>query len=254
MGYGVDKWQQHGTRARTVGKRRKRSTSRARKSRRISAPRARKRKTSRRSSKRKASLRTRAPRARKPRRVKAKKARTYTRYDPVTGRKYKVTEDDPRYDDWPSRKPSKRSKLAHKIRERPAEYAAERATRVIERKVSTATSRIGKSAATAVATRALPVVGAAAASAAILAAGYVVMDRYARSAQLAHGEKVNKISLEFVDTQHAIMRAFSAGTWSQVPENVRNEAVKKYTSALRTADAQAQGSAFVGQRAIGSYK
>ena len=35
--------------------------------------------------------------------------RTYTRYDPATGRKVKVTQDDPRYDEWPNRKPSRRA-------------------------------------------------------------------------------------------------------------------------------------------------
>lgn len=47
----------------------------------------------------------------------SKRAKTYTRYDPLSGRKVKVPETDPRFDEWPSRKPSKKSKREALIQE-----------------------------------------------------------------------------------------------------------------------------------------
>ena len=174
------------------------------------------------------------------------------RYDPVTGQKVKVTADDPRFDEWSNRKPSKRSKLAKKIRERPGEYIAERATKVLEARTRVAATSLGR-----VVARSAPAalaLGAAAASAAILAAGYVVMDKVARSRGIALGERANDISRKFTATQAAIMRAFNAGSWSQVPQDVRDKATNDYKRALGTLYAQAQGSALVGQRVEGSYK
>lgn len=39
----------------------------------------------------------------------------YTRYDPLSGRKVKVFESDPRFEEWPSRKPSKKAKTEARI-------------------------------------------------------------------------------------------------------------------------------------------
>jgi hypothetical protein len=41
----------------------------------------------------------------------------YKRYDPLTGLKVMMTKDDPRYDEWPSRKPSKKTLRENRIEE-----------------------------------------------------------------------------------------------------------------------------------------
>lgn len=89
---------------------------------------------------------------------------------------------------------------------------------------------------------------------AILAAGYVVMDRVARSQQLKLGDRVNEISREFIRQQATLIKQAGARSWSGVPQAVRDRAVANYQRALGTATAQAQGSAIVGARATGSYK
>ncbi len=48
--------------------------------------------------------------------------RKYSRYDPVTGRKVSVTEDDPRYQDWPSRKPSAAQKRVNQVTQDPGGF------------------------------------------------------------------------------------------------------------------------------------
>ena len=50
----------------------------------------------------------------------AKKAKLYTRYDPTTGQKVRVTNDTFEYRYWPSRKPSKRKLLGKRSRQTPS--------------------------------------------------------------------------------------------------------------------------------------
>lgn len=59
------------------------------------------------SSKKKASSRTTSKRK--------KRERLYTAYDPIDGTKYRIPKSDPRYDEWPHRKPSKKSKARARI-------------------------------------------------------------------------------------------------------------------------------------------
>lgn len=166
-----------------------------------------------------------------------------------------VTADDPRYDEWPSRKPGKTSKLAAKLRDRPLELAAEEASK----HVATTLRRKGRSSLStalkaAVGGVSLAGLGAVAASASILAAGYLVVDTIARKQQVKLGDRLNAISLRFAETQRQLEAAFGTTRWEGVPADVRAKAVRDYKAAIATATSQAQGSALAGTRVEGSYK
>jgi hypothetical protein len=163
-----------------------------------------------------------------------------------------VTADDPRYDDWPSRKPSKNSKLAAKLRDRPLELAAEEGSKHVARQLrSKARSSLGTAAKTAIASSA-GLITAAAASAAILATAYVVADQIAKNQRVKLGDRINAISQRFVAAQQDIERKYGTTRWADVPADVRAKWLSDYKRALGTANSQAQGSAFVGVRE--SYK
>lgn len=180
------------------------------------------------------------------------------RYDPETGRKYKVTADDPRYDEWPSRKPGKYAKEASKFTSRPAEYIAEQTIKRAHRKSATLGRKVTGAAGAILKN---PVISTAvggavsiAAGLAIIAAASAVADQIAKSGRLELAAKLNRLSNDFVATQRTLLRAYGVADWQHVPQQVRDEAVKSYKRALATASAQAQGSAYVGRRAEGSYK
>jgi hypothetical protein len=186
------------------------------------------------------------------------KARKYTRYDPVTGRKTSVTEDDPRYDEWPTRKPSKYQKEASKLYEKPGEYLAEKAVRAAHRRTGPARTAVsGGLAALAKSPVVQVAVGGAvsiAAGLAIITAADALAQALAKSGRLALGEKLNRLSTDFVDTQRTLMRAYGVSDWAHVPAEVRAAALTSYKRNLATASAQAQGSAYVARRVEGSYK
>jgi hypothetical protein len=172
----------------------------------------------------------------------------------------RVTADTFEYADWPSRKPSKKKIQREAIKSDPigtlgaagvaagrkaAERAAESTAKAALR--ATGVPAILAGARGAVAGSALPL-AAAAASAGILAAGYVVMDRVAKTQALKLGDRVNAISSRFVQTQAALQKTYGVTHWQDVPSDQRNKAVSDYKRALATATSQAQGSALVGVR------
>jgi hypothetical protein len=127
--------------------------------------------------------------------------------------------------------------------------------------VERAGERAGRSVLTAAKTAGLGVlgvsaagVGAAATSAAILAAGYVVMDHVAKSNTVKLGDKLNAISLRFVETQRQLIQAYRARSWDGVPQAVRDKALRDYKQAISTTSAQARGYANVTRPVEGSYK
>lgn len=255
MSYGVNKqWAAPRSRARAAGKRKRKTTRTVKRSRRASARPARKKSRA----KKPRAVKQKKPRARKARakKTKAPKRKKYTRYDPETGRKVSVYDDDYRFDEWPERKPSKSSKLAAKIREHPVDYALDRATKVATSRGRTlaraSTKRLGGLVAGGAGAAAA--VGAVAASAAILAAAYVVAEHIARSGRLKLGEKINAISQRFVLAQQEIERKLGVKTWAAVPQEIRAKWVSDYKHAISVANSQAQGSAFAGVRETGSYK
>lgn len=158
------------------------------------------------------------------------------RYDPASGKKFKVTADDPRYMEWSNRKPSKRSKLQEKIISAPGEYIKERATKAAEstaRNVATSVARkavpvIAAAAAESRLVGALPLLGVAGALAAAGILGGWLMDKATDST----GDKINRISLAFVAAQRELMRRTGVSTWQQVPEQPRNKLLAEYKAAL----------------------
>lgn len=161
------------------------------------------------------------------------------------------------YENWVSRKPSKKKIQRAALKADPlgtlGQLGAVAGKRALERAGETA-ARTGLRTAKIAGLGALGVTGtavaAAATSGAILAAGYLVMDRVARTQQAKLGDRLNAISNRFVETQRQLQLAFHG----RVPDDVNRKALADYKRALATANAQAQGSAFAGQRAEGSYK
>lgn len=188
------------------------------------------------------------------RKAKAPKKKKFTRYDPVSGRKVSVYEDDYRFSEWPERKPSKQSKLAAKIREHPVDYALDRATKVGASKArSLSRAASGKlSGALAGGAGALATVGAVAAAAGLLAAAYVVGDHIAKQGSISLGNRVNAISQRYALAQREIQSKLGVGSWGAVPVGLRDRWHRDYTRAIATANSQAQGTAFAGVRE--SYK
>lgn len=212
--------------------------------------------------KQKVSKKRSAPRSKKPKAPKPKKAKLYTRYDPVTGKSAKVTIDDWRYDEWSSRKLTKKAREKKLLVDDPLKYVTSVGIESVAKKTGTKVIRQAKTAAR----KQLPNVGrlvtpgALAAGAAItaglagLAAAFVVGEQIAKSGKRALGERINQLSYRFVETQNALIKQFRGTHWSDVPEQVRNKAVADYKKLLSIATSQAQGTAFVGRRAEGSYK
>lgn len=189
------------------------------------------------------------------------------RYDPVSGAKVKVPDSDPRYLEWSNRKPSRRKKLQNKILSDPLGYASERAQHVAEEAAKHAAVETIRHTGKAVASGALEggalaatlatgasVAAAAGSAAAILAAAYVVGDKIARNQQVKLGDRLNAISLRFTQTQAQLEKLYGVRSWAGVPAAQRNKALSDYKAAIATATSQAQGSAFAGTRAEGSYK
>lgn len=254
MSYGVNKWASQSTRARSAGKRKKSARRTGKKSSRSSAPRVKK--------KRARSAKKRAPAKRVARKRAAKKERLYTRYDPETGQKVRVTKDAFEYSEWPSRKPSKKKIQRAALKADPlgtsSQVLSDAAKRATERTIDRTGVRVARNISTAAlgagTTTALrAAAGVAGAVGAILAAGYYVSDQIAKNQRMKLGDRLNAISARFVQTQAELVKVFGR-TWDDVPPDVRTRAVNEYKRAIATASSQAQGSALVGVRAVGSYK
>lgn len=169
----------------------------------------------------------------------------------------RVTSDTFEFRDWPSRKPSKKKLAREAFKSDPlgtsGSIAQQAGKRAIERAGEQTITRVLRSARAA-----LPAVGLAAgpaaAAAAILAAGYLVGDRIARDQRVKLGDRLNTISTRFAETQRQLEAAFGTTRWDGVPADLRAKAVRDYKSAIATATSRAQGQAFAGARAEGSYK
>lgn len=168
---------------------------------------------------------------------RAKKARLYTRYDPASGKKYRVTADDWRYAEWSNRKPSKRAKLQEKILSQPGEYISERASRVgteIARKSAGTIARKALPASAAVAGRILASAAfAPLASLTALAIGAALLERRSvGNARLALGERINNLSREFVAAQQQMAAEYRVAHFGDVPAEARNRLLAGYKTAL----------------------
>jgi hypothetical protein len=170
----------------------------------------------------------------------------------------RVTNDTFEYRDWPSRKPSKKKIAREAFKSDPlgttGSVAQQAGKRAIERAGEQTLTRILRSARAGVPVAAAAA-GPAAVAAGILAAAFLVGDRIARDQRVKLGDRVNTISLRFAETQRQLEAAFGTpGRWDGVPADLRAKAVRDYKSAIATATSRAQGQAFAGTRAEGSYK
>lgn len=197
----------------------------------------------------------------KRRPAKPKAAKLYTRYDPVTGKSARVTQDDYRYEEWSSRKLTKKAREKKLLRDDPLKYVTDVGVEHVAKKAGTTAIRRAKTAAKKglnVGRFLTPgVVGAGVAitsALAGLAGAFVLGEQIAKNGRLAHGERVRQLSLRFVEIQKSLIRQFHGTQWSDVPEQVRKKAVSDYTRQLALAATQAQGVAYVGGRPEGSYK
>lgn len=172
-----------------------------------------------------------------------------------------MTADSFEYRDWPSRKPSKKKLAREAFKQDPLGTTGT----VLQQAGKRSVERLGEHAATRVLRTARAGVGGALLGAGktvaaatgvgtILAAGFLVADTIARNERLKLGDRLNAISLRFAETQRSIEQAFGTRTWSNVPADVRSKAVRDYKDAIATATSRAQGQAFAGTRAEGSYK
>jgi hypothetical protein len=199
------------------------------------------------SSARKSTTKRSAKRSARAKKPKAKKARLYTRYDPTTGQKVRVTNDTFEYRDWPSRKPSKKKLAREAFKTDPfgttGSIAQQAAKRSIERVGEHAATRILRGARTAAipglvaGARALaPLAGVAGLTAAAL--GLLLLEqRSVRNARLTLGERVNALSREFVALQQQLAKEYGVDSFSQVPAEARNRALEGYKQAIAKATA-----------------
>lgn len=233
MSYGVNR-----SLKRSKPRRAKRPSSRgpARSAGRSKSP-ARKRKSASRAprtAKRPARKRTKAP--------KKRAARKYARYNPETGARVTVTADDPRFDEWPNRKPSKRAKTQAKIKADPVGYVGKKVHQRIERQAEAAAARVARSVAPGATAAVGTFVRSVAAPATALGAGLalaIVLGQHLRDlARTATGDRINKISLQFVASQKQLMQRVGARSWQEVPADARNQLLRDYKQAVSTAAAQ----------------
>jgi hypothetical protein len=180
--------------------------------------------------------------------AKRKKApRTYVRYDPIDGTRVKVTRDDPRFEEWSSRKSSKKTRETKLKREDPLAYAQtvgiRKAKQHFERAAEHAVigvvqkgARVAASAARSgalsegvtAAGAALPALGVVGALAAAGILGGWLMDK----ATDTTGDKINRISRAFVAAQGELIRRTGVKSWQQVPEGPRTKLLAEYKAAL----------------------
>lgn len=151
-----------------------------------------------------------------------------------------VTADDPRYSEWPSRKPTKYEKQANKFLDKPVEYATTEAIKKLHRRGSTAVrTALAPLAAGARAALALPAVQAAAAIG-IAGAAIYAMQKIGERMDLNDGAKINAISQQFAHTQAEIAKKYG-GSWQRVPEDVRTKLVNGYKKAISDVTAYRRG-------------
>lgn len=166
----------------------------------------------------------------------------------------RVTADTFEYADWPSRKPSKKKLQRESLKRDPlgtvgqvgvttAKRAAEKSAERVARDVTRAVSRsVGVGGILAGARAASVGVAVAAAPAAIAGAGLTLAialgTALKNQARVRTGDAINKLSLQFVENQKALMRATRAPTWNDVPREARARLLRDYKSAVATAAAQ----------------
>lgn len=164
----------------------------------------------------------------------------YTRYDPETGQKVRVTKDTFEYAEWPSRKPTKKKIQREALKRDPlgtgaqviTEAVKKSAARTVERETGKVARSVGGSAAlggaAATARATAAAVAPAVAAAALVGGALYAMGRIGQLRNVAAGERANRISREFVAAQQAIMKQLRVARWDDVPQDIRTKLVNGY--------------------------
>jgi hypothetical protein len=245
VSYGAVKWASQNTRAPAAVKRKKSARRTAKKSSKRSAQPAKKKKPT---TKRKAvkAPKKKAPKKKAAKKPAAKKAKLYTRYDPTTGQKVRVTADTFEYSTWPSRKPSKKKIQREALKSDPlgtvgmlgaaagkkaVERAGEKAGRDVLRSVSKSVGIAG--AATAGRGAIVASVAPAVAAAGLIGAALYAMGRLGQARNVAAGERANQISRTFAAAQQDTMKAVGASRWEDVPLDLRTKLVNGYKKEIQ---------------------
>lgn len=180
----------------------------------------------------------------KPKKAAAKKAKLYTRYDPTTGQKVRVTADTFEYQQWPSRKPSKKKIARESLKTDPVGtlgmLGATAGKKAVERAGERAASSVLRAGRGRIATTVLGTAGSLAASSAavaLAAAGAVgaaifAMGEVAKRVDVALGDRANAISRQFVATQQQVIKQYGGSRWEDVPLDIRTKLVNGYKAAI----------------------
>jgi hypothetical protein len=245
MSYGANRWAATRTRARSAGssKPRKRRAKKSSIASARAAPKKRGKRVSRSTKRAAPKKRSRATKPRAARKPRAKKARLYSRYDPVTGLKARVPATDPRYHEWPSRKPSLSKRRAEQFKVAPLKTAGQVALGVIQRRAEAQVSRT----ASRIATKTAPAAGALAAAAlpyaastvAALAAGAAsyLLARAVTSSGATIDQRVARANLAFRQARAYAMQQAGAREYNDLPAAVRDRLSATWKAALATAQA-----------------
>jgi hypothetical protein len=176
-------------------------------------------------------------------RKKAKKEKLYTRYDPTTGQKVRVTKDSFEYAEWPSRKPSKKKLAREAFKTDPfgttGTIAQTAAKRSIERLGEHTATRVLRTARTGALPAALagartlaPFAAPLAVAAATIGAAIALWKHQQTYEYRTAGEAINQVSREFAATQKQVMEQLRVRSWDQVPAEQRNKLVNGYKAKI----------------------
>lgn len=155
-----------------------------------------------------------------------------------------MTKDTFEYEEWPSRKPSKKKIQRAALKADPigtgaqvvTEAVKKSAARTVERETGRVTRQIAGSgvvaAGAATARTAAAAVAPAIAAAAIVGGALYAMGRIGELRTIAAGERANRISREFVAAQQATMKQLRVSRWDDVPADIRNRLVNGYKKAI----------------------
>lgn len=190
----------------------------------------------------KATKRKRTSSPKRKKKTSAKKAKLYTRYDPTTGQKVRVTADTFEYQQWPSRKPTKKKLQREALKTDPVGtlgiLGATAGKKGLERAGERAASSVLRTGRGAIAT-ALTAAATSSATVALAAAGAVgaaifAMGELAKRHDVQLGDRANAISRQFVATQQQVIKQYGGSRWEDVPLDIRTKLVNGYKAAIQT--------------------
>ncbi len=155
-----------------------------------------------------------------------------------------MTKDTFEYEEWPSRKPSKKKIQREALKRDPLGVSAQvvteavkkSAARTVERESGKVTRRIAQSGAVGAAATAgrsaVAAVAPAIAAASLVGGALYAMGRIGQLRNVAAGERANRISREFVAAQQAVMKQLRVARWADVPTDIATKLVNGYKRAI----------------------